>query len=197
MARIPPGSRRQLHRPPTLAAAISLLLLAAARPLPAQQPTLPAALQPRVRISSPRPGGSAIVANLVGVTGDSLMLRRSPEESPLALALESVGRIEVSQGRHARTGRGALIGFLTGTALGTGLVVAAASADDSGMNDGVAEFAAFVLGSGIALAGVGIGALVGSAIHTEEWREVPISQLRVGAGAHGGMAISVRVGTRR
>ncbi len=163
----------------------------------AQEPTLPAALQPRVRISSPRPGGSAIVGNVLGLTGDSLIVRQEGRASPLLLPLETVGRIELSEGRHARTGRGALIGLVSGAVLGTGLVVAAASNEEPGDFEGLLTFLALVTGVGVSAAGVGIGALVGSFVHTERWREVPLHELRVGAGAQGGVAISVRLGLRR
>lgn len=136
----------------------------------------------RARISVTAPPGR-FIGTVLQVRSDSLVLQAQQEQIVISRSL--VTRVEVSLGQRPATGRGALIGALTGL-LG-GLVagsIACASYDIAegtclNSNDGgqVAFFAPVGLGL---LGGLGIGALIGLASHTEHWRVRPFPEERVG-----------------
>jgi hypothetical protein len=107
-----------------------------------------------------------VVGNVVRVSADSLVV--VPEDAPneLVLSASNVRRVDVSLGRRARTGRGALVGLLGGAVLGT--VALAYFCSDSCI--GAVALAA--LPPGGALVGAGIGAVIGSLVRTERWRSV-------------------------
>jgi len=84
---------------------------------------------------------------------------------------EMVAQFEVSSGRRARTGRGAVLGMLVGLVGGVGVGVYLVESEDFGGRE--SGFVPVALGAGGALAGLGFGALVGSLIHTESWHAQP------------------------
>ncbi len=108
----------------------------------------------------------------------------------LALPLDSVTKLEVSQARKTNTGKGAGIGFLLGGLVGA--VMGYASYEECvpqgprswsciGPNFG-SKYAAL---GGALLGGLGglvVGALIGSAVKTDRWREVPLDPVRVSLG---------------
>ena len=127
---------------------------------------------------------------------DSLVMESNG--NALALALDPVTKLEVSRGRKSfGAGRGALIGGLVGAA--SGAIIGAANyeepppcvpkalfdcSDFLGWDrvsptaaQAAVQWAAFG-----AVAGYAIGRLLGSAMKTERWEEVPLDRLRLSLG---------------
>ena len=111
----------------------------------------------------------------------SVVVNERPGVEPATLPLALVQKFEVSEGRKAKTGKGALIGGASGAAAGVaaGLIVCA-SGDclTSGSGD-LTGLVSTVLGVGGGLFGVGMGCLIGSRMHSEQWRVIPRSDLRM------------------
>ena len=95
------------------------------------------------------------------LTGDQRQLHQ--------VQIDDILRLELGIERSL-TKRGALIGALSGAALGIATVAAGGSGD--WFDSGGAEYAA---GTGIfGLVGAGVGALIGSRSTTVEWRKIPL-----------------------
>ena len=117
---------------------------------------------------------------------DSLIMESNG--NALALPLDSVTKLEVSQGQKSYTEVGAIIGLLVGGVAGA--AIASASVEEcvpegwfscfgSDMGSGfVSLVGALVGGAGGAL----FGGLIGSAIKTDRWQEVPLDRVRVSLG---------------
>lgn len=161
----------------------------------------PAALRAQVRMSAPLGEGTRVritaptvldrrfAGEVVQMTADTLVLARRDED--LAVPLDAVERIELSQGRDRFRGMlwGAGIGALAGTAAGA-LACEASGTECTGTEEGGA-LAMFVG----ALGGGGAGALAGFAIGGERWvtiREAPGSPFALAAApAPRGVAVGV------
>jgi hypothetical protein len=118
----------------------------------------------RVHLDQPR---SKVVGNVVRVSADTLVI--VPDEDPrneLALSALNVRRVDISRGQRSRAGRGALVGALGGAVLGTAALVYACS------DSCIGAVPLLGLPPGGALIGAGIGAVIGSLIHTERWQRV-------------------------
>ena len=98
----------------------SLLLLAPLANLAAQEAT-PLSPGARVRVSALRQGRKTGI--LMAINADTLVLKLMKKNTPLAIPLSSVTRLDVSLGwsQHKNAGKGAGFGFIAGGALG-GLV---------------------------------------------------------------------------
>lgn len=157
------------------------------------------AMQPRsgdrIRITSAPKTLDNQIARLLSVRNDTLLLQVVPPET-LAVALAAVTRLEVSTARGRNTGQGAAIGGLIG--LASGVLMGAASGDDPpGFFSFTAGDKALILGVGLAIPGLVIGALVGSQTISDRWTSVPVGAvqatpgLQVGpGGARLGVAVS-------
>jgi hypothetical protein len=144
---------------------------------PAPIPVSRGAAAPRTRLVRER-----IVGTLVRVERETLVVNDRKERLDFAIPIASVGTLDVSHGRRTRAGKGALIGLGTGAAAGvaTALIVCAdGECSGSGIGD-VTGWVAGAFGIGGALAGLGVGALVGGRIHPERWERVPLGDLRLG-----------------
>jgi len=132
----------------------------------------------RVRVTTE---SDRFVGTLGSRANGSLTILDARRDTVAVIAVGTVRLLELSRGEGRRTGRGAWIGLLSGTAAGilTGLVVCSDNACSSsgGEFGGVITFA---LGAAGAVAGTGVGALVGSQIHSERWEEAPLAGLRIG-----------------
>ena len=78
----------------------------------------------RIRLSTPALDEQRSVAGLVGIEGDTLIVRLPDRQEPTRIPLSEVGKLEVARGTKSRMGRGALIGGLAGMLLGGGAVAA-------------------------------------------------------------------------
>lgn len=142
---------------------------------------------PRVRLTLLESGGAdsivaapqprVMIGRLVSVDGDSVILVQGRDQLSTSVAMESIQRLEVSRGRRSRAGRGALVGFLAGAVTGavTGYWICRGCEPD-----GLAGFVALVVGGMGALAGTGVGAIVGAIARTERWEPRPLTDLPVG-----------------
>ena len=122
----------------------------------------------RVRVRSENAQGD-VVGSVVSIDDSTLSLNVPGRATPAPVRLDTVNRLEVSDGRHSR-GRNALIGAGLGSAIGTGVLVALFG---SSGNSGDAGYIVFF---GVAL-GAPIGALTGAALPpSERWRDVSLAQ---------------------
>jgi hypothetical protein len=120
------------------------------------------------------------VVTFVTWSGDTLLAQSNG--NTIVLPLDAVTKLEVSQGQKSHTGVGAVIGFLVGGAAGAAIGYASYSCEGwSCLGYGPWPSA----GVGLAIGGVGglvAGALIGSAIKTDRWEEVPLDRVRVSLG---------------
>ena len=141
----------------------------------------------RIRITAPALSPAPLIGALEGRRADSLLWLREQEERPVSLPLAAAQKLEISQGRHAETWRGGLIGALAGIGLGAliGLATGNYECPTTGLpalaavdclTPGESAAAGAVLG---ALGGGGLGLLIGSSRKSERWRAVPPDQIRV------------------
>ena len=113
-----------------------------------------------------------IVGTLVGVDARQLVLRRKGDPpDTLVIPRPLIAEFETSSGRHARTGQGARIGLLAGTAVGIGMGIYIEKSEHITSSDfpGLG-FLPITLGVGGGLGGLGLGALIGSFFHADRWR---------------------------
>ena len=140
-----------------------------------------------VRITAPALSPAPLIGTLEGRRADSLLWVRKQEERPLSLPLTAVQKLEISQGRHADTWRGGLIGTLAG--IGVGALIGLAAGNYECPTTGLPALAAAdcltpeesaaagaILG---AVGGGGLGLLIGSSRKSERWRAVSPEQIRV------------------
>lgn len=137
----------------------------------------------RVRVTAPSISLEREIGTLGAVQGDTLFLEAGRfGESPTAVPLSAVTRLEVSEGRKGNAGLGmrvgALAGFLAGVAVAAsqiekrtcdleqeGLDCLGPDFDDLG-SDLAAGLGMTMLGT---VGGGALGAIVGSAFRTERW----------------------------
>ena len=127
----------------------------------------------RVRIKATGSRAQWVRGELVSLTSDSVSIRVAEGVDTVQLPRSTVAQVQVSQGIHARTGPGALLGLEIGA--GTGLLLGIAAAADS-----CTEFCENKVGPEEVLAitavfggvGAGIGALIGAISHGERWQRV-------------------------
>ena len=129
----------------------------------------------RVRVTALDCGLRGGVTEFRALRADTLVLDTT--ECPLA----SVTHLDVSRGQKSHARLGAVIGFLTGAL--SGAVIGFSLGDDPPLFGEPFPFSArnkaaigFLLGGG---GGAIIGALIGKAVHGEQWEEVPLERLSV------------------
>ncbi len=126
------------------------------------------------------------VGTFVTWEADTLVVQSNRDT--LAVPVDFVTRLDVSRGRKTNTAKGAGIGFLLGGLVGA--VIVYASYEECvpqglfsciGPNYGPGTYALMggVIGG---FGGLVAGALIGSAIKTDRWQEVPLDELRVSFG---------------
>lgn len=102
-----------------------------------------------------------------------------------------ISRLQLSRGVHNNAGKGALIGFGVGGALGLTLGLVAVNEDDSYFDTAAADV---LLVTGVIGAfGAGVGALIGLASKSERWQTIPREQwqIQVAPDPKGGVAIGL------
>jgi hypothetical protein len=123
----------------------------------------------RVRVTAPRLGMSKQPATFQAIRGDTLVVLA---DSTLHCPVEFVSELEVYRGRKSNSLLGAVIGA------GAGLVWATYRATEECpgplCEEQIALGSMFCAGGGAI-----IGSLIGLAIRTDRWEEVPLSRLRV------------------
>ena len=121
-----------------------------------------------------------VVGNLMRRVEDSITILDARSHATHVLSLNAVRVFEISRGKRRRTGRGALIGLVSGAGAGivSTLVLCRSGCTSSG-GDWTGFIAVVLTGAG-AVAGVGVGALIGSQIRSERWDRAAVSGIRVG-----------------
>ena len=114
-----------------------------------------------------------VVGSLLRYDASSIQVDPGPPAIPWA----AVSKFEYSTGRHGNAGHGALYGALIGLLAGvvTGMTIGKEEGGGEGNEDLAAE-GAVVLGAGGLLAGMGIGAIVGGRLKTDDWRDIPLAK---------------------
>ena len=144
----------------------------------------------RIRLSTPALDEQRSVAGLVGIEGDTLIVRLPDRQEPTRIPLSEVGKLEVARGTKSRMGRGALIGGLAGMLLGGGAVAA-----HLGGGGELGESSAVALVAGGLAAGSLLEGVVGLTIKTDHWVNVSVGGLDVGLallpGRSRGLALSL------
>ena len=132
----------------------------------------------RIRVTTPEYQRERFVGELLRFDQDSLVLESDGERQ--ALSRPVVTLVETFGGRHGHAGYGALIGgLLVGGSIGIAWI-----ADPSGC-DGYESICAVSVSAG-ALAGAGLGALIGTAIRHDDWIPLPAGSVGVNASSPGG-----------
>jgi hypothetical protein len=151
----------------------------------------------RVRVRESAASTQTATGTLVRLTRDSITISPRGLRDERAFALASLSEVTVSRGRHSRTGRGALIGLASGTLAGvsSGLFLCGSVDCDSSGGD-FTGIAVVTLGLGGALIGTGLGALIGSFIHTERWESIPLGRFSLGVGPSGSLRVVVSLAPR-
>jgi len=136
----------------------------------------------RLRVTSAAAPSGRVTGTLVGLDDAALTLRLSGKRGDLRLPRDSVSRIEISR-RRGNRGKGALVGFLAGAALGA--VVGAASADTGDL------FSPGEAAGAVAVIFAPAGALLSTVFsHSEEWEPTSYDGLRVKDGLRLGISIA-------
>jgi hypothetical protein len=150
------------------------LALLGASPLPGvAQAGSPVVVGATVRAKPRGPGARWVQGEFIALTADSIMIQPRWSRDTVALATRTLAQFQVSQGRSARTGKGALLGL--GIGAGAGLLIGLALAADHctgfcDINVGPEDVLALTgLGGGL---GAGVGALIGAVSHGERWQPV-------------------------
>jgi hypothetical protein len=126
-----------------------------------------------VRLWPSGPKGPPVRAVVSSVTGDSLVVSVNGEERRIGAA--SMERLDVQTGSKGHAGVGILIGIAFPVALGA-LILATGEGDaGSGAVPPNVAGAAVVLVVGVPVGGL-LGAGVGAAYRTEQWRRVPLDR---------------------
>ncbi len=135
----------------------------------------------RIRVTAPEYQSERLVGELLRLDRDSLVLESDGERR--ALSRPVVTLVETFGGRHGHTGYGALIGgLLVGVAGGLEWRRNPSQCQGSGNYE---QVCAIVLGAAV-LAGVALGALIGTAIRHDDWIPLPAGSVGVNTSSLGG-----------
>ena len=165
-------------------AAIALAVLSTSLLVPGSTVLAQGLPQPgeRVRVTSGIHAYSQLVATVKAISAESLVVTANGTDIHLAMAQVSLVEIVVGQKSHA--GDGAAVGALVGMAVGGAIGAATASCEPSqgfapdfcGLEKGFAGAAGAAIGGFV----LGVtGWLIGGAIKSDRWEEVPLDNVRV------------------
>jgi hypothetical protein len=129
-------------------------------------------------------GAEHRVGTFVAWKSDTLVFQSNGDT--LSVPVNLVTRLDVCWGRKTNTGKGAGIGFLLGGLVGAVIAYASYEECEGGWScigpdfgpGGAALMGGLVGGAG----GVLFGAIIGTAIKTDRWQEVPLDRVRVSLG---------------
>ena len=155
----------------------------------AAQDTLTAGDKVRVTTEEER-----IVGYWVGLDDNQLTLNTEARHSSLVLPLASLTKLEVSQGMKSHIGRGALLGLLLG--LVSAVAVCVATVEEAETNTFAPDLLRPCNGGltgAVFLGSVTLGVIIGAAVKTESWQDVPLDRIRVSLTPRGGgLAVSAK-----
>lgn len=180
---------------PRIVLTVGLLAHAVTADLIAQQ-DLPVAPGARVRVTAPTVAEGIVVGTVASAHSDTLVLEVN-EDSLLAIPLTAVTSLEVSEGQSSSAGYLAVLGGLVG--IWAGALIASSNVEESSSGGlGAPDFGGVVAVVGGAVAGLFVGAIlgagIGSAIMTENWKDVPVDEIRVGLlPTFDGIAVSASI----
>ena len=153
-----------------------------------------------VRVSAPDAGDLRVVGLFSGHDSQRIGVKPQGEQNTVWIRLTPSTRIEQSSGQESHVVEGALIGLLFGGIAGG--VIASATHEEC-VSEGwfdcfmaVSKKDATIIGSlAGGLLGAGVGAVIGWAIKTERWEEVPLDRLQLNMVPlrDGGFALGVSV----
>jgi hypothetical protein len=123
----------------------------------------------RVRVTAPKISGTRIVGTYDHMDADTLVVQVGGRTR--SFPRTAVTRLDVSTGQKGNAGTGALYGALFGAGIGAlALGTSAVCADE-----GIGGTCALVGAGGGGVAGLLIGALLGSASKSDRWQAVPVT----------------------
>jgi hypothetical protein len=131
----------------------------------------------RIRVRSSA-SSSWITGNYLGSKDDRIRIQPS-SGMPQLVSMSSIANLEVSSGKQANIGKGALYGLGVGAIAG----LVAIMVDDQGEDasgDYIGNDLDVMVVPAFALLGAGAGALVGAFWTTERWVSVPKTSLSIG-----------------
>jgi hypothetical protein len=146
----------------------------------------------RIRVTAPGAlSPAAQSGRLLSLRPDSLVLQPDGSASSLVVPHASITELDVSDGRHTRTGRGLAIGLLVGAGAGAGIGAATYTAPHCAngnfaqcLGESIADAGgrggrALVCGLLGGISGTVVGGLIGHAHSTERWRRLdgPVASL--------------------
>jgi hypothetical protein len=159
--------------------------------------TLPAALPPGARVRVSAPGAPPVVAHVVGVRGDSLVLREPGGPGETVVALGAVRTVEVGRGggRAASTRSGLILGTAAGALAFGAMGFASAGGDPQGPSRLVnAAWVGGILGVPL---GAVVGGLAGHRRGALRWMPLPpVAGVAVAPGGEGGVAVGLTLPAR-
>src|SRR5262245_20267869 len=151
----------------------------------------------RIRFDAPSLGGR-LMGTLVSLGSDTLVVKVDGDAEGLhtIVPADSVTRLDL-RGERRMIPEGAALGLLGG-------IVLAAVADPNWVDDNgdctTLPCLAYAVSPNVdtrvavlSVAGVVVGAIMGSQMKTTTWATVPLQGLRVGPAPDGGMALGVRI----
>jgi len=168
---------------------------------PAGAVTLPAGVPGGTRVRVRGPAASRpLVGRVVGVRGDSLVLRVRGDRGETTVALAQVRTLEIGAGRArtASTLRGAAVGAVVGAAAIGALAYRNAQRDEFLVDNGeVGRTVLWAAGLGGAPLGAVAGGVVGYGIGTERWVLLPpLAGVTLAPGRRGGLALGLTLPAR-
>ena len=128
-----------------------------------------------VRVTAPTVAKDPLVGTLVDSSTTELTLFL-PESGKSTVRRDAITKLEWSNGRHSRAGKGALWGAVIGAPLGALLVGMSGGEGGEGPTAGVYIAAGGAL---FAVVGAGLGAMIGLAFKTDGWKQAPLSHVQV------------------
>jgi hypothetical protein len=125
----------------------------------------------RIRVTTDVPKQKPWVGTLISAGSDSVRLRPR-EGGVISVPSASIIRVERSRGRRNDAGKGAVVGAIILGGTGLLLGIAASSDEDSFIEIGAEEVVGVT--AVFAAVGAGLGALMGSGSHREQWEPVTL-----------------------
>lgn len=135
------------------------------------------------------------VGTISDLSGDTLVVQGADADGSesRSIAVQHIGRLEVSQGRKSNWLTGGLLGAVAGGV--GGLVTGNASCEEDDFIFTLRRGQCIgITAMGFAVLGAGVGALIGAFIKTERWEQVPIRNLRLSVTPRrGGVTLGISV----
>ena len=138
-------------------------------------PVVPGA---RVRIKARSVSKHRLVGTVVTVGPDTLQFRSKKHAAPLAIPIASLEKLDVSTGSKGNFANGAIMGLVSGGAVGA-IIGLAAGDDESGFLQFSAQDKAAMAGGLLGGVGLLFGAAIGASIKSDKWESVSLERMRV------------------